>query len=397
MKSRMNGMKRVLVFLLLATTLFSVLFGCTEKGGEGGVTTKFSDTTGSPDTVEQPKYVISLADLGGNVNIHTKAQADYLNGNYANIAAYVPERPTSERSYPKEIVLAWSIDGNEVPPFTRYKVSVGMSPDLRNAKTYTTRDDSYKIYNLYLGTTYYWKVSFTEDNVTYESEIAAFTTTSQGPRNLKIDGVTNCRDLGGWTTVNGKKVKQGMLYRTGKLSRTNSVMITEIGKKTMLEELGVKTEIDLRSGEDEIRTKSVLDGVQLFNLGCSGSAMSKMQTVLPAIFEVLADESNYPIFFHCAIGTDRTGAVAYLVNGLLGVSEEDLYYDYCFSDFGAICSESDPDFTLRTPETIQKPNNVVAVVDPMPGSTLQQKVRNYLKSIGITDATLDAVVRIMSE
>ena len=392
-----NRMKRVLGLLLLAATLLTTVFGCAGAGKKEGDTTESLNTTDFSDTVEQPKYLIQLADLGENVEIHTKGQLEYLSADYADIADYVPAFPTTERSYPKEVVLSWSVNGSELLPFTVYEVSVSTSPDMSDAKIYTTRNNRYSLYNLYLDTAYYWKVAFSEEGVVYESGIASFKTTWLGPRNLKIDGVTNCRDLGGWSTVSGKTVKQGMLYRTGKLSKTNSVMITKSGMKTMLEELGVKTEIDLRSGSNEIREESVLEGVQLFNLGCSGSAMSKMQTVLPDIFEVLADESNYPIFFHCAIGTDRTGAVAYLVNGLLGVYEEDLYYDYCFSDFGAICGEGDTDFNLRTPETIQKEDNVAAVVSQAPGDTLQQKVRNYLKSLGITDETLDAIVRIMLE
>ena len=34
------------------------------------------------------------------------------------------------------------------------------------------------------------------------------------------------------------------------------------------------------------------------------------------------------IYFHCTIGTDRTGTIAYFLEGLLGVSEEDRLRDY---------------------------------------------------------------------
>jgi protein tyrosine/serine phosphatase len=87
---------------------------------------------------------------------------------------------------------------------------------------------------------------------------------------------------------------------------------------------------------------------------------------------VLADESNYPIFFHCAIGTDRTGTLAYLINGLLGVPEEDLYYDYCFSNFGAIYTDNAPE--LRTPKTLQSDDKVAAVINATQGRTLQEKI-----------------------
>ena len=37
------------------------------------------------------------------------------------------------------------------------------------------------------------------------------------------------------------------------------------------------------------------------------------------------------IYFHCTIGTDRTGTMAYFLEGLLGVSEEDRLRDYDLS------------------------------------------------------------------
>ena len=40
------------------------------------------------------------------------------------------------------------------------------------------------------------------------------------------------------------------------------------------------------------------------------------------------DPANYPIDFHCIAGQDRTGAVAFILNALLGVEEEELYLDW---------------------------------------------------------------------
>ena len=163
-------------------------------------------------------------------------------------------------------------------------------------------------------------------------------------------------------------------------------------KKAMLEELGVKTEIDLRGSTKE----SLLEGVKVLNYTCgSNASLQDLKPALPDLFLALADESNYPIFYHCQIGTDRTGALAFLINALLGVSEEDLYYDYCFSNFGALCAEDETSFTIRTPQYLQ--NKVFFYLKKTPGNTLQEQVRNYLKSLGITDATLDAVARILLE
>lgn len=50
-------------------------------------------------------------------------------------------------------------------------------------------------------------------------------------------------------------------------------------------------------------------------------------------FKVFLDESKYPIIMHCIAGQDRTGAVAFILNGLLGVEEEELYLDWEVTGF----------------------------------------------------------------
>ena len=42
---------------------------------------------------------------------------------------------------------------------------------------------------------------------------------------------------------------------------------------------------------------------------------------------------NESILFHCAVGTDRTGTVAYLVEGILGVSNNQRFDDFELSYF----------------------------------------------------------------
>jgi len=134
----------------------------------------------------------------------------------------------------------------------------------------------------------------------------------------------------------------------------------------------------------------------VLNYTCESTAtLLDLKPELPEIFLQLADEQNYPIFFHCQIGTDRTGGLAFLINALLGVAEEDLYRDYCFSNFGEICGKDETSYTVRDPMYLE--NKITFFMNRTAGKTLQEKVRNYLKSIGISDATLNAVARILLE
>ncbi len=104
-----------------------------------------------------------------------------------------------------------------------------------------------------------------------------------------------------------------------------------------------------------------------------------------SFFEFIADENNYPIIFHCSIGTDRTGFFAFLVNGLLGVRQEDLYRDYLFSNFSNIGSR-------RTAGNI---SSYVNTIQTYQGSTLSERIENCLISIGVSKKHLDSVRKIM--
>ena len=50
------------------------------------------------------------------------------------------------------------------------------------------------------------------------------------------------------------------------------------------------------------------------------------------IIEMMKQNIEFPILFHCATGKDRTGAIAALMYLLLGVSIEDIMEDYLLSN-----------------------------------------------------------------
>ena len=49
--------------------------------------------------------------------------------------------------------------------------------------------------------------------------------------------------------------------------------------------------------------------------------------------KVVAGNDDYSIYFHCRIGADRTGTLAYLLEGVLGVPTEYRYQDYELTTF----------------------------------------------------------------
>lgn len=351
--------------------------------------------------------VFTLADLGDQVPIHTDKQAQFLDGSYEKVADYASV--SAELSRPLPVTLSWSVKSTDTSlgalP-TSYTVTVSEYADLSSPWVYTASGTSLSVYNLKIGTTYYWAVSCEYGGTECRSSVASFTTDGTAPRNLYVDGITNVRDMGGWPTVDGGYVRQGLLIRCGRLSANNTgtPTITEKGKQTMVEELGVRCEIELRKTTPNYqgimeyggRTDSPLGADNASYVICPLSydgnylTNSVNQDSIRTVFATLADESNYPIIFHCSIGTDRAGMIAYLVNGLLGVSETDLLRDYIFSNFGSINGSIRQATSMST--------NYPLTIKSYEGASLSEKIYNYLsKEVGIPTGQLDSIIRILKQ
>ncbi len=184
---------------------------------------------------------------------------------------------------------------------------------------------------------------------------------SQPERILRIDGVINFRDLGGYQTADGNSVKWGRVYRSAQLDR-----LTEQGIAQMIK-LDVKTVIDLRFEEETARYPTIRDAFpnasiiawqdesqgETFaqqssdmkfswrdSLDSNDPAMVReaMRVNYPkklyshhAIYRKMLlsiIDGNAPLVFHCAAGKDRTGVAAALILSLLGVSDETIVDDY---------------------------------------------------------------------
>ena len=100
---------------------------------------------------------------------------------------------------------------------------------------------------------------------------------------------------------------------------------------------------------------------------------------------MISKSNNLPVVFHCDIGTDRTGVMAYLCGALLGINTEDLERDYLFSNFGNIGGS----------RSITNFRNVMSALSSYQGSDLAAKTESYLKSIGVWQSEIDAFRNIM--
>ena len=298
--------------------------------------------------------------------------------------------------------LSWTAQATDEnsSPISYYTVKVSPTANFsENVWTYTCTGTTVSVYNLMVGYNYYWKVEATlENGNTSLSPVSAFKTAATCPRMIFVEGITNVRDMGGWQTESGKTVKQGLLYRCGRLNKSSSSQIkteiTENGKKTMLDMLKIKTEIDLRMvSNNEVGgltdTSPLGDGVQYAQCPMDYTASNLLtgnKQKIATIFGILSNENNYPVIYHCNIVTDRTGIISFLVDGLLGVPEEDLYRDYLMSNFGNIGGS-------RNVSSIQ--GNYVNYIKSFNGDTLSQKIYNCLVANDVPADYLDAVIEIL--
>ena len=207
---------------------------------------------------------------------------------------------------------------------------------------------------------------------------------------IDVEGSKNFRDIGGWTGL-----KTGLVYRGAELNcrtdaaRFHNLLATRRGLRT-LAELGIKTDLDLRGRGECLRPdETPIPGATLVRCTSSGyTNMLRNAKSLGRTVRVFADRRNYPIYFHCYGGADRTGTLAMIIEGLCGVDEADLSIDYELTSFG---------IGLRT--RVDRPYwfaSAVAWIKRREGATFADKVADYLvKECDVTESEIASIRSIL--
>lgn len=170
--------------------------------------------------------------------------------------------------------------------------------------------------------------------------------------NLALSGAVNLRDMGGYESADGRRVKPGMLYRSGRMST-----LTEADEAHMAT-LGIRVVCDLRNVDERTRHPTrwceaggallwardyaehsgQLDRVinnDAATVEDAYEAMVELYRLLPfdhiesyrwLFARLLAGE--VPLLFNCTAGKDRTGVAAALLLHALGVPYEQIVADY---------------------------------------------------------------------
>lgn len=299
-----------------------------------------------------------------------------------------------DRSLPRAITFRWrplTVNKHNL----RYDFHLATDAAFRHSfQTNNLTEPQLEICHLHLATRYYWKViAHREEEIIAESPVGTITTHDELPRWILVPGITNVRDMGGWPLAQGGKIRQGMVYRTSELN--GHLAITAEGERILLDELKIRTDIDLRGAGESPAAALAGEQVQWINIpvrpydgiideGELGKAAYRK------IFAIFAKAENYPLFFHCWGGADRAGTVAFLLGALLGMTAEQLIKDYeltSLSVWGPRQSGSD-EFTglLRA-----------LSANDFESFTIGEQVERYLVSIGVSEKEIAAIRTILIE
>lgn len=195
----------------------------------------------------------------------------------------------------------------------------------------------------------------------------------------------NVRDLGGWA-CDGGTVKYGLLIRGGRISSSD--------RAVLVEQLGVQHEIDLRSKhssdlpDDEVPTESPLGSDVWFTIADKAASytltpVATWQLYLRCVIDAVTHRE--PVYFHCTMGADRTGTLACVLEGLLGMSQSDIDKDYELTTFST-GSGSDQNARRRNEPEWKKLINEINAVS---GDTFRDKCVHF--AVGTCGMSMDDI------
>lgn len=135
------------------------------------------------------------------------------------------------------------------------------------------------------------------------------------------------------------------MVRAGRVFRSDYPGFAEVDDGAAVRVLGLRSVVDLRRraeaelelvrwsdhGVAHCRTPLSAGGETSWHAKYHGYLTHLPDTVVAAVRRVM-DVDSHPVLFHCAAGKDRTGVVAALVLGVLGVDAEQVVADYVATD-----------------------------------------------------------------
>ena len=228
-------------------------------------------------------------------------------------------------------------------------------------------------------------------------------------RHLPLDGTRNVRDVGGYPAANGRSTRWRTLFRSDELTRLPPHAVAELRK------LGVRQVIDLRWPDELLLSPNIFRADRTVRYrpiallvddptphsGLTGMYLHVLDERLPQLVEVaraLLERDGLPAIIGCAAGKDRTGITIAVLLALAGVPNDLIIEDYALSaGYFAVHNPTIPAADWRhLPLVVDSPPEFMAsALDHL--ETEHGGARSLLRSGGMTDAELDALVERLTE
>ena len=332
---------------------------------------------------------LQISEYDNKVLLINDEISGYLKENPYNVSAekihksYTGDKRTMNRGLP--VTFSYDIQNLYTGIFVKdAELQIGESEYFTDAKVFSLEEKSIDIYSLKTNTKYYYSFKVTLSDNSILKETSSFYT-EDTPRIMNVDGVVNVRDIGGWKAEDNKRIRQGLLYRGSELDGAveRYYRLSEKGLSEMINELKIKSEMDLRNpAVNEVETNILGNNVKHTYYNApqyTDIFLPENKETLCKIFSDMANKDSYPVYLHCTYGKDRTGTVCAVLEALLGVSKEDIKRDYELSAFtyGTLNSTWFDDFINQ--------------LENFEGDTLQESAENYLLSIDVTEEEIENI------
>ena len=237
-------------------------------------------------------------------------------------------------------------------------------------------------------------------------------------RHYPFEGCFNFRDIGGYLNQDGKRVKKGLYFRTGRQDRMSDQDLSK------LSDLKISTQIDLRKPDevlDQGRGPLQAMGANYVNIavipeggsdqlsrlvgdtGISGKRYLGYLEFGPdswlSLFKILANKGSLPVVLHCTAGKDRTGVSTAFLLSILGVSRDVIEADYLLTNLDTGRQADFIESTVGYPEGYDR-ERMMAVAG-VPETAMKDfldgveskwgSAVEYLEKIGITQDQMETI------